>query len=63
MKKVKIHGASINLDALSGVGSFKELKETGLFSHLTKDEQKDAYSLLWKEVKGSTPVENSTEQE
>lgn len=64
MGKVKINEVCINTDALSNVKSIKELKETGIFSHLSKDDAKDAYSELWKEVKGTTPIEDqTTEQE
>lgn len=52
MKKVKIAGVSINLDAFKDYKSLAELKNEPLkiFEHLSKEEQDKAYADLWNEL-------------
>ena len=51
METLLLKGVEINLDNLVDVKNQNALKATDIFSHLSEDEQAQAYSELWLVLK------------
>lgn len=64
MNTTVIKGSHINLDSLKDLKNQKALKSTEIFSHLSEEDQADAYGELWGVLKPSNkvapPLDNST---
>ena len=63
MQKIAIKGVQINLNNLTDVKSQKSLKATDIFSHLSNEEQVEAYSELWLVLKPEEKVTPPLAQE